>query len=144
MTTRTARNPMTSGKVFGIETEVFHNSLTFIQKVRQGVPGNVLRTAVEETGKRDLFVVLMGSNSSHFSRFYKKNRLNNLQGEQILDTLRVFVLAREVFEDKDIAHEWISSPIAALGCKPIDLCTTFEGRRLVCNTLAKIERGEFS
>ena len=144
MTTRKACNPMTSGKVFGIETEVFRNSRTFIQKVCQGVPGNVLRTAVEEIGNRDLFVGLMGGNSSRFSRFYKKNRLDNLQGEQVLDTLRVFVLAREVFEDKDIADEWISSPIAALGCKPIELCTTFEGRRLVRNTLTRIERGEFS
>jgi len=141
---RKARNPGADGKVFGIETEVFRNSSTFIRKVSQGVSGNVLRTAVEEIGNRDFFVKLMGVNNSNFSRRYKKDRINDLQGEQILDALRIFVLAREVFEDKDIAEEWISSPIAALGCKPIELCTTFEGRRLVRNTLEKIERGEFS
>ena len=141
---REAANTRVCGEVFGIESDVFHNSCAFIQKVRQGVSGNVLRMAVEEIGNRDFFVELMGSDSSNFSRFYKKDRLNDLQGEQILDTLRVFVLAREVFQDKNIADDWISSPIVALGCKPIELCTNFEGRRLVRNTLAKIERGEFS
>ncbi len=141
---RKTRNPRTYGRVFGIEKEVFRNSLAFIQKVHQGVSGNVLRKAVEEVGNRDFFLVLMGGSNSNFSRFYKKDRLTRLQTEQILDTLRVFVLACEVFEEKDIAEGWISSPIAALGCKPIELCTTFEGRRLVRSTLEKIERGEFS
>jgi len=141
---RKAHNPRTTGKVFGIERKVFRNSSAFIQKVRQGVSGDVLRTAVEETGNRDFFVSLMGSSSSNFSRLYKKNRLNDLQAEQVLDTLHVFALAREVFEHKDIAEEWLSSPIVALGCKPIELCTTFRGRGLVRSTLERIEQGEFS
>lgn len=41
-------------------------------------------------------------------------------------------LAARIFESRELADEWLSTALPALGGnRPIDLCDTFEGRDLV-------------
>ncbi|MEQ5803407.1 MAG: MbcA/ParS/Xre antitoxin family protein [Halomonas sp.] len=62
-----------------------------------------------------------------------------------LDTLTVLDYAAKVFEDAEIAREWIHCEAPALsGSRPVELLGTFRGRQLVCEALGKIECGEFS
>lgn len=53
--------------------------------------------------------------------------------------------ANSVFAGKTSAQTWMEAPIQALdGHRPIDLCTSAEGRKHVVAILKKIESGDFS
>ena len=63
---------------------------------------------------------------------------------RLLDALRVFYRASTVLGGLDAAHEWLETPLPAMGGqRPLDFCDTFSGRRLVQQAIAKIEHGEF-
>ena len=95
----------------------------YIKAVRQGISGAILPEAIKELGERDLFIhVGIWGNS--------------------LDVVQQAVL---VFGDGEIAKEWLHTSIPALsGELPINLCDTFEGRKIVKESLKAIEYGEFS
>ncbi|MEN9869221.1 MAG: hypothetical protein RLZZ171_204 [Cyanobacteriota bacterium] len=117
----------------------------YIQAVRQGVPGKIVEQAVKALGERDLFVRLLNTSSSNLNRLYHSKLLTRVQTEGVLDTLKVFNEAINVFGNEDIAKEWLHASIPALdGELPINLCDTFEGRKLVRESLAAIEYGEFT
>ena len=63
----------------------------------------------------------------------------------LLDVLGVFCRAGSVFGSPERAREWLQTALPALGGqRPIDLCDTVEGRRLVQDAIRRIEYGEFS
>ncbi|MEX1196353.1 MAG: MbcA/ParS/Xre antitoxin family protein [Pseudohongiellaceae bacterium] len=117
----------------------------FIRMTRRGIPGTWLKRVVDETGLRDVFVSLMDVSSSKFSRLYQRKALDKRKSEKVLDAVRLIVQAEQTWESRELALQWLFSPIAALGDeRPIELFDTFEGRRLVSLVLDKIECGEFS
>lgn len=117
----------------------------YIQAVRQGIPGKIVEQAVKALGERDLFVRLLSTSSGNLNRLYHSKLLTRVQSEGVLDTLKVFNKAIDVFSDENIAKEWLHTAIPALdGELPINLCDTFEGRRLVREALEAIEYGEFT
>lgn len=117
----------------------------YIQAVRRGISGEIVKQAVQALEERDLFIRLLNTNSANLSRFYRQKPLTKMQSEGILDTLRVFQDAIAVFENEKLAKEWLHTSIPALaGEYPINLCDTFEGRKLVREALRAIEYGEFS
>ena len=123
---------------------VFSDHETFIEATRKGLPGNIVKQAVDALGHRELFVRLLETTTGNLNRFYRRKSLNAYHSEGILDTLRVFSRANSVFGDPEIAGEWLDTAIPALGGRtPISLCDTFEGRNLVKVALRKIEFGEF-
>ena len=128
-----------------ISPDVLTDRGVFINTVRQGIPGIIVQQSVALLAARDLFIRLLDTTSANLSRFYKKQRLTRTESAEVLDTLRVFQEAVTVFEDQDIALEWLNTRVAALaGERPIDLFDTFEGRTLVREMLRSIEYGEFS
>lgn len=128
-----------------ISPAVLSDRGAFIRAVRQGIPGTVVRQAVQVVGDRELFVRLLDTTSANLSRFYRKKTLTRADSEDVLDTLRVFREAVTVFEDEGIAREWLHARVPALaGERPIDLFDTSEGRSLVRESLRAIEYGEFS
>ena len=117
----------------------------YIQAVRKGVPGKIVEQAVKALGERELFVRLLSTSSGNLNRLYHSKLLTRVQTEGVLDTLKVFNKAIDVFGDENIAKEWLHTAIPALdGELPINLCDTFEGRRLVREALEAIEYGEFT
>jgi putative toxin-antitoxin system antitoxin component (TIGR02293 family) len=117
----------------------------YIQAVRRGISGEIVKQAVQALEERDLFIRLLNTNSANLSRFYRQKPLTKMQSEGILDTLRVFQETIAVFENEKLAKEWLHTSIPALaGEYPINLCDTFEGRKLVCEALRAIEYGEFT
>ena len=65
-------------------------------------------------------------------------------GARYRDALRVFARAERAFAGLVGACEWLETALPALGGqRPIDLCDTFEGRRLVQDAIRRIEHGEF-
>lgn len=136
-----------STQLWGIDIpgSVFESSLTFIRAVHTGIPGAVVREAIGVLGHRELFANILDVKSANLSRVYRRKRLNKTDSESILDMLRLISEAALVFKSRDLANEWLSTILPALGGKrPADLCDTFEGRKLVRVTLRKVEYGDFS
>ncbi len=128
----------------GIPGDSLANQIQFIQLVREGVPGEVVKRAVQAFDARELFVRILGTTSSNLSRFYRVKKMSRENSEEMLDTIRLYGQAEEGFGDLEKAIEWIKSPLPALsGEKPEALFDTFEGRRWVSQVLRKIEYGEF-
>ena len=122
----------------------FADRLAFIQTVKSGLSGEVIRQVVRVVGHRELFVRLLGTTSGNLSRLYRRKSLGRGPSEALLDVLRVVAGAVAVFGTLAQANEWLATETAALGHqRPIDLCDTFEGRRLVRDAIRKIEYGEF-
>lgn len=127
-----------------IPPAAFADRLAFIQAVKSGLSGEVIRQAVDVVGHRELFVRLLGTTSGNLSRLYRRKTLGRDASEALLDVLRVVAGAVAVFGTLRQADEWLDTEIAALGGqRPIDLCDTFEGRCLVREAIRRIEYGEF-
>jgi putative toxin-antitoxin system antitoxin component (TIGR02293 family) len=125
---------------------VFTDPVVYIRMVRAGIPGAIVKQAIDELGgNRALFIKLLNTTAANLSRYYRKKVLDRTDSEEVLDTLRVYLQALNVFGDKQMARDWLAMPIPALaGERPLDLFDTFEGRHLVRATLRKLEHGEFS
>lgn len=127
-----------------IPASVFNDQSEYIRFARKGISGEVLKQAVTLYGHRELFTKLLETSPTNLSRFYKRKALDEGQSEKILDTINLFLTAERVFGSFELANEWISTFIPALGNeRPIDLCDTFKGREIVAHALRKIEFGEF-
>ncbi|MEO1672894.1 MAG: antitoxin Xre/MbcA/ParS toxin-binding domain-containing protein [Cyanobacteria bacterium J06631_2] len=127
-----------------LSPSVLENRGEYIQTVRHGIPGRIVKLAVNTLGEKELFTTLLNTNASNLSRYYHKT-LTRFATENILDTLRVFQAAINAFEDEELATEWLHTSIPALaGERPINLCDTAEGREIVKESLRTIEYGEFS
>ena len=58
--------------------------------------------------------------------------------------LRLVAATAAAFGGPERAQDWLGTALPALaGDRPIDLCDTFEGRRLVREIIRKVEYGEF-
>ncbi len=128
-----------------IPASIFASPLNFINATREGIPGIVVRQAIQAFGHRELFVDILGVQPTNLSRTYRRKRLNKTDSEAVLDLLRVFREASQVFESREIGEEWLSSSLPVLGSnRPVDICSTFQGRRLVRDILQKVSHGDFS
>ena len=127
-----------------VPASAFTDTAEFIDTARKGIAGKVVKQAVDAVGQRDLFVRLVGVSPGNLHRVYRRKTLGPAQSEALLDVLRVFSGASRVFGGLDAAREWLDTPLPALGGeRPLELCDTFGGRRLVGEAIAKIEHGEF-
>lgn len=130
----------------GLPQDVYTDPWVYIRTVREGVSGRLLQKAVSALpSDREVFVRLLETSSGNLHRYFKRKSLGRAQSEQVLDTLKVFIEAEKVFGDREIANDWLHTPVPVLsGSRPIELFDTFAGRSLVRETLRKISFGEFS
>ena len=130
-------------EALGVPANALADQAEFIRLVRGGVSGETVKRAVKVLENRDLLVRILGTTSSNLSRYYRVKRMTRVDSEEMLDTIRLYGQAVEVFGDLETAKEWIKTPLPALsGERPEDLFDTFEGRRWVAQVLRKIEYGE--
>ena len=132
----------------GIPSAAFVDQGVYIRTVRAGLSGEVVKQAIDVIGHRDFFVRLLGTTSGHLNRLYGRKSLDPARTEGLLDTLRIFAAAAAAtataFGGLERAQDWLGAALPALGGdRPIDLCDTFEERRLVREVIRKIEYGEF-
>ena len=128
----------------GVPSAAFVDQAVYIRTVRAGLSGEVVKQAIDAIGHRDFFVRLLEATSGHLNRLYGRKSLGVARTEGLLDTLRLFAAAAAAFGGLERAQIWIDTALPALGGdRPIDLCDTFEGRRLVQEIIRKVEYGEF-
>lgn len=124
---------------------VFTDRYTFIETVRKGISGSIVRQAIEAMNNKEVFIKILNPDSSNIRHFYRRKHLGKTDSEAVLDTLRMYCEAIELFEEDAIAQEWLETPSPVFSGKaPAELLDTFEGRSIVRDTLAKIEHGEFT
>ena len=129
----------------GVESEALSNNAAFIRAVRAGVPGAVVKGVIKTFNNRELIARVLDISTANLSRVYRKKHMDRTISEEILDMIRLYRQAIEVFGNKELAIEWIKSPVPALsGDTPESLLDTFTGRKWVSDVLRKIEYGEFS
>ncbi|MEN9870396.1 MAG: hypothetical protein RLZZ171_1384 [Cyanobacteriota bacterium] len=129
-----------------IPPEVLEEDGIFIQASRLGISGKILQPTIKVLGVRDLIISLLNTDKTNLSKFYHQEHLSPTVSEAILDTLKVFKLAFQVYDqDAQTALKWLNTKIPALsGQVPIDLLDTFKGRELVKDCLMVMEYGDFT
>ncbi len=129
----------------GLPCDTFTNKTSFIHAVRSGIPGSVVKRAIQELNNRELIVRILDTSTANLSRVYRKQHMTSHSSEEMLDTIRLYRQTIHTFENKEKALEWIKTPLPALaGDSPENLFDTFEGRQWVAQVLRKIEYGEFT
>ncbi len=128
----------------GLNVDKLANPGKYIRTIREGISGDVVKRAVKIFDNRELIVRILGTTSSNLSRYYRVKKMNRGDSEEILDTIRFYNQAMNVFGNLEKTRTWIKTSTPALaGEKPEALLDTFEGRKWVSQVLRKIEYGEF-
>jgi len=129
----------------GIKKDTLTNPVEFIQRVRKGISGEVIKNTIKLLDNREVMIRILGTTSGNLSRTFQRKQMPSLVSEEMLDTIRLYGYAMDVFGDLYLVKEWMKTPITALaGEKPESLLDTFEGRQWIGDVLRKIEYGEFS
>lgn len=132
-------------RAYDIPLAVMEDRPEYIRATREGLPGSIVRAAIDLLGDRDVFLRLLNVSSGNLGRVFRRKRLDRETSEEILDTLRVFFEAQRALGSEAQAREWLRAEIPALaGETPLSLFDTFEGRAWVRQVLRAIECGEFS
>lgn len=83
---------------------------------------------------RDIIVRLLETDSGNLHRFYKRNALGRARGEDVLDTVKLYVEAGKIFDDRELAREWLHSEVLVL-CWTRSPVVTWSGKCCARSTL---------
>lgn len=115
--------------------------------VRGGLSPNAADRIAEYYGlSRKQVSELIGVSVRTLERHQKDNKLlNPVQSDRLLRYARIAARAEEVFEDAQIAKNWLRRPNQALGGEmPLNLLDTETGVNQVEDVLTRIEYGVYS
>lgn len=136
-------------KILGVEAvETPIGSVhTLAAIVRGGLSPNAADRIAEYYGlSRKQVSELIGVSVRTLERHQKDNKLlNPVQSDRLLRYARIAARAEEVFEDAQIAKNWLRRPNQALGGEmPLNLLDTETGVNQVEDVLTRIEYGVYS
>jgi putative toxin-antitoxin system antitoxin component (TIGR02293 family) len=121
-------------------------ALQWITVIRQGIP-----SAASESLAKTLrmtqseLAASLGIPERTLARRKKEGMFNSEESAKLVRLARVVERAGEVFEDLDVALDWLKSPNAALsGFTPLSMLDTDIGAETVLDTLGRIEHGVFA
>ena len=139
-------SPPPSARVEVFPERVFENTEAVVQAIKTGLPAHrfdELKTLLDvSTGH---LLRLVGLSASTLSRRRQRGRFAEEESERLLRIGRLFHQAVEVFEDEQLAREWLKAPQRALGGeKPLEYADTGPGAREVERVLTRIAHGVFT
>jgi putative toxin-antitoxin system antitoxin component (TIGR02293 family) len=129
----------------GIGSEEIPDSMKIIDIVRSGLPGGALGKVAEvyQMPKAEIYSLL--HISAKTGQRALAGKLDRDISDHLIQMIKVFSRANDIFKDPENAMRWLKSPCHALGNQiPVQLLDTGEGMQLVMNTLGRIEYGVFS
>ena len=121
--------------------------LDWIPIIRGKLPASMVDSVTAATGlSRSELLRSLGLAERTIARRKKEDGLlSQEETEKLVRFARMTVRASEVFEDDEVALDWLRAPNASLdGHRPLDLLDTEIGARMVADTLGRIEHGVFS
>ena len=119
--------------------------MKIISLVRNGLPGSTLAKVAEayRMPKSDMYDLL--HISAKTGQRIATKKLDRDTSDHLVQMIKVYSRANQVFKDPVKAMNWLKSPCYALGDQiPVQLLDTSEGMELVMNTLGRIEYGVFA
>lgn len=120
--------------------------LDWVALIRHGLPSaavDALSRAVRITQAE--LAGALGIPERTLARRKREGLLNSEESAKLVRLARAVERAEEVFEDFDIALNWLKSPNAALaGATPLSFLDTDIGAENVVDTLGRIEHGVFA
>lgn len=120
--------------------------LEWVSLIRQGIPAQAVESLARmiQLTQAELAGSL-GIPERTLARRKREGLLNSEESAKVVRLARVVERAEEVFEDLDVALDWLKSPNAALcGATPMSLLDTDIGAESVLDTLGRIEHGVFA
>ncbi|HDZ55043.1 MAG TPA: DUF2384 domain-containing protein [Pseudomonas xinjiangensis] len=120
------------------------NDADRLKVIRLGYPSAFITmlSAELKLPRHELSPILNLSSSSIERRVKDGKRLDAVASERIDRFLQVALLAKEVFEDSQVATKWLITPNHSLGGeRPFSLCDTELGAKQVRRVLHAIEWG---
>jgi putative toxin-antitoxin system antitoxin component (TIGR02293 family) len=117
-----------------------------ISLVRSGLPlSSIARVRKKLKFNESAVLSLMGmSKETYQQRQEARENLSPIESDRLYRLARIEAHATDVFEDEEIAADWLKQPNRALGDKPIDLLDTDAGTDRVDRLLTRIEYGVYS
>lgn len=114
--------------------------------VRDGLPlSSIARVRKKLKAQQSAVLHLVGmSKEAYKQRAAARQNLNPIESDRLYRLARIEAYAAEVFEDEDLAADWLKTPNRALGEKPLDLLDTDAGTGRVERLLTRIEYGVYS
>jgi|TARA_R110001606_G_scaffold394476_1_gene565421 putative toxin-antitoxin system antitoxin component (TIGR02293 family) len=119
------------------------SAIGYLLIVRSRVSGDQLKAITDLIGEKELIARSIGT-TSNLSKSYQTKRLSSTATDNLIDLLRVYILAAKVYESFDLAKEWMRSSIPALGGEiPVNMIDSHAGREVVRQALRRMEFGEY-
>ena len=140
-------------KILGVDKDLNQPSTTvdlpqrLTAIVQEGLPPSAAdRIAEYYELSRQQVSELMGVSVRTLERHQKDNKpLSPVQSDRLLRYARIAARAEEVFEDTQIARNWLKRPNQALGGEiPLNLLDTEAGVEQVDDVLTRIKYGVYS
>jgi putative toxin-antitoxin system antitoxin component (TIGR02293 family) len=122
------------------------STLDWVSLIRHGIPAAALESLTRsiQVSQSELAAAL-GIPERTLARRKREGMLSSDESAKLVRLARVVERAEEVFEDLDIALNWLKAPNAALsGITPLSLLDTEIGAESVTDTLGRIEHGVFA
>ena len=116
-----------------------------VRRVREGVPMAEFQSLQDMLGlPEEALAEALGMSRTTLHRRKKAGVLDSAESERVLRLMRVLVRAESVLGAREIAREWLQTPLAELeGESPIQYADTEVGAREVENILGRLEQGVF-
>jgi len=122
------------------------SSLDWVAIVREGLPARVLDALAKNLElTRSELAGALGIAERTLARRRKEGVFTAEESAKLLRLARVAWRAVDVFENNELALDWLKRPNRALdGARPLDLLDTDIGAENVLDVLGRIEHGVFS
>lgn len=135
----------------GMSGTMFHfqrgRGTTTIDTAYRGVKAGYLPETVRQLERADVLerddIHMIITERTLERRLSRKERLKLEESDGIARLLRVLAHANRVFEDEDLAEEWLRHPNPALDEVPMRMARTDIGAREVEAVLTRLEHGVF-
>ena len=125
----------------------YDDNLHVVDVLKRGIPARALVSLAEalKLTMPTLAAAVLIPQRTLERRLAANSVLKPDEAEGALRLARLFVKAKNVFENRDEAAEWFGEPLSVLGGQtPLQLCATEAGAREVEQTLGRIEHGVFA
>jgi putative toxin-antitoxin system antitoxin component (TIGR02293 family) len=124
------------------------SQLKMADAVDEGLPPTSLDRIKQALGLSDAemaHALGISAKTIHRLRTSPDRHLSSAASDRLYRMARLYLLAREVFEDSDAAREWLRGPQIGLNERvPMELMTTEAGSREVEELLLRIDYGVLS
>jgi putative toxin-antitoxin system antitoxin component (TIGR02293 family) len=117
-----------------------------IKDIRKGLPTSSFGHLVKSlhTTENDLLPIVGISDRTLQRRRKEKKPFDPVESDRLYRLAKVYARAVEVFDNEDVALDWLKSNNRALGDVPLMLLDTEAGTDMVERILTRIEHGVYS